>query len=55
MSTTPPEEPPQRRLLAMAAPPAGTRLKDMSNEERRAWARSIAEQMAQNLSPAGGS
>ena len=45
MSTTPPE-PPQRRLLVMAAPPAGKRVKDMSDEERQAWADQIFDAMA---------
>ena len=46
MSTTPPTESPQRRLLIMAAPSPGKLPKDMSDDDRRAWARSIVEQMA---------
>ena len=42
-----PTGPSERRgLLVMAAPPPGTRVSDMSDDEHHAWAKSIVDVMA---------
>jgi hypothetical protein len=46
VSTTPPTKPAERRLLVLAAPPPGKLPKDMSDDERRAWAKAIFDAMA---------